>query len=352
MNGIKSFNLQWHQHDKYWIAAYPKDGYLSVELMDMLQKTGMKKIDRKQGMCIQAPRSWKSMWTTIYTALKRMDALNLVTIAVTPGAEAPSIDLTPEVKTPIEIQQLADSLWLGDALLEGRVMCYLQPVVSNKDKVFGYESFARVMGTDGKLISGDQIIAASKVLGIQNMIDRHLQVQAIKTFVSSDFNGFLFINFFPGFIQRPSVYLEDLSETVKQFGIISKHIVLEFTKMETPRDIAHIKNVCDYARSRGYSVALDDISSVENASKLVPEIKPDFVKLDTHITQRCTESSKHEVIRTIVDMAHRGGGTVVAEGVETEEAHQALKSLGVDLFQGYHFSPPVPVEAALKSKKA
>src|SRR5256885_879724 len=78
---------------------------------------------------------------------------------------------------------------------------------------------------DGSILAGDKIIPASKALGIEHMIDRHLQVQAIKTFVSSAFNGFLFVNFFPGFIHRPSVYLEGLSETVKSFGVVPKHIV-------------------------------------------------------------------------------------------------------------------------------
>ena len=65
------------------------------------------------------------------------------------------------------------------------------------------------------------------------------------------------------------MYLEGLSETAKGFGIVAKHIVLDFTKSETPRDIAHMRNVCEYGRSRGYSIALDDIASVENAKKLL-----------------------------------------------------------------------------------
>jgi EAL domain-containing protein (putative c-di-GMP-specific phosphodiesterase class I) len=49
---------------------------------------------------------------------------------------------------------------------------------------------------------------------------------------------------------------------------------------------------------------------------------------------------------------HAIGATVIGEGIETEEVHQALRALGVDLFQGYLFSPPMPVEAALKKSTA
>jgi EAL domain-containing protein (putative c-di-GMP-specific phosphodiesterase class I) len=343
---VKNFNLPWHQHDEYWISLYPKSGSFTPEVKACLEEAGMHKTT-DEGMAIRTGRDWKSAWDKIHDGLKRLDALASVDVAFAPDAEGPAKRSEAECKAPVVIQLIAESMWLGDALLEDRVVCYLQPVVSGTDKIFGYESFARVKATDGSVIGGDKIIAASKVLGIEYMIDRLLHVQAIKTFVTSEFNGFLFVNFFPGFIHRPAVYLEGLSETAKGFGVIAKNIVLDFTNSETPRDLSHLKSVCDYARSRGYSIALDDIASIENARKLIPEIRPDFVKVDMHLVRKAAEPGKRETIRTIVEMTHDVAGTVIAEGVETQESYQALKGLGVDLFQGYLFSPPVPVEAAL-----
>jgi|GEM_PF-657798 len=343
---VKNFNLPWHQNDEYWITIYPKTGSFSAEVKACLNEAGLRSV-ADEGMAVRTESDWKTVWDKVHDGLKKLDALANVEVAFAPDATGPLKRIDVECKAPIVIQLIAESLWLGDALREDRVVCYLQPVMSGTDKVFGYESFARVKASDGTVIGGDKIIAASKVLGIEYMIDRMLHVQAIKTFVTSEFNGFLFVNFFPGFIHRPSVYLEGLSETAKSFGVIAKHIVLDLTNSETPRDITHLKSVCDYGRSRGYSIALDDISSVENAKKLIPEIRPDFVKIDMHLVRKAAEPGKRETIRTIVDMAHDVAGTVIAEGVETQEIFQILKTLGVDLFQGYLFSPPVPVEAAL-----
>jgi len=343
----KNFNLPWHQHDHYWISLYAKGGDFSAPLLDTLQKSGLEKLP-DGGMSIQTGRDWKTMWDQVFPVLEHRGALDQVEASVTHGPPPSRSKNTLDCKPPLLIQLIAGSLWVGEALLEDRLMCYLQPVVGAKDKVFGYEAFARVKSTDGDIIGGEQIIAASRALGIEFVIDRHLHVEAIKTFASSQFNGFLFVNFFPGFIHRPAVYLEGLSETAKSFGLIAKHIVLDFTKSETTRDVTHMKNVADYGRSRGYSIALDDIISVENARRLVAEIRPDFVKIDTQLVRRVTEPPKRETIREIVELVHTAGGTVIAEGVETAEIHQALKLLGVDLFQGFLFSPPVPVEAALK----
>jgi EAL domain-containing protein (putative c-di-GMP-specific phosphodiesterase class I) len=342
----KSFNLHWHQYDQYWIGAFAKAGQFSPAMAQALAQAGLQPAGT--AMAVKAPRDWKPAWDKIYEVLTRLNMMQAVEVGVMPADDSP-LNLAAMDRRSVEsVQALAESLWLGEALLEERIVCYLQPVVSARDKIFGYESFARVKGRGKEVIGGDKIIAASKILNIEYMIDRHLHVQAIKTFVASDFNGFLFVNFFPGFIHRPAVYLEGLSDTAKQYGVIAKNIVLDFTKSENPHDIAHLRSVCEYGRSRGYSIALDDIESFEGAQKLMPQIRPDFVKIDMQLARRAGEPRARDTIRHIVELVHNSGGTVIGEGVETEEMHEQLKNLGVDLFQGYFFSPPVPVETVLK----
>lgn len=343
---VKNLHLPWHQRDEYWITLYAKDDGFLPPVKSCLELAGFAK-SSDGGMSVRSGKDWKTLWDVLYESLVQLNAIETLEVVFSPDSDGPAKRSESEPKSLDVIQQVSHSMWLGDAMLDGRLVCYLQPVMSGNDKIFGYESFARVKGTDGKIIGGDVIIAASKVLGIEYMIDRMLHIQAIKTFVGSDFNGFLFVNFFPGFIHRPSVYLEGLSETAKSFGVLSKHIVLDFTNSEIPRDLHHLNSVCDYARSRGYSIALDDMLSLESARKLIPEIRPDFIKIDMKLVHQIDEAGKREIIRSLVDMAHQAGGTVIAEGVETEAHFQALKQLGVDLFQGYLFSPPLPVEAAL-----
>jgi len=346
----KPLNLPWHQHDHYVINIFARGGNFPPNLMAGLKETGLQFVSAG-ALSVKTDRHWKESWDRIHAALVQLNATHMVEVSVASTDPGAQLQQRGDHKSVADVQAIADGLWLGDAVQEGRILCYLQPVVSAKDKVFGYESFARVQALDGKIISGDAIIAASRALGMEFMIDRMLQVQAIKTFVSSEFNGFLFINFLPGFIHRPAIYLEGLGETVKSHGVIAKHIVLEFTKSETPRDLAHLKSVCEYGRTRGYSIALDDINTLEGARKLISEIRPDFVKIDMQLARRTDEPRAREIIRQIADLAHNSGSTVVGEGIESEENYQQLKTLGVDLFQGYHFSPPVPVEKAMRKSK-
>ncbi len=346
---LKNFNLPWHQDTNYWIVFFPTSGNFSATASKLLTDAGLQPV-AGGGLAMKVPSKWKTAWDLLYKALQQAGAVSGLEAAVVSGDTLPSeiADRRPAAN----IHAIAESLWLGDALLENRVVCYLQPVVSSKDKVFGYESFARVKMPDGSVIAGDKIMAASRALNIEFMIDRLLHVQAIHTFATSNFNGYLFVNFFPGFIHRPAVYLEGLSETAKQYGIFAKHIVLDFTRAETQRDMAHLKSVCDYCHTQGYSIALDDVESLDGAKKLIAEIRPDFVKIDMQLARQAADAGKRALIKGIVEMTHAANGTVIGEGIETEEMHEQLKSVGVDLFQGYLFSPPVPVEVIAKKTAA
>lgn len=351
-SSTKHFNLHWQRFDHYWLAIFARSGTFSAEVKAALESVGMRQVTA-DAMAIKVPRQWKMAWDMVYFQLQQTKMVESVDAALMPCETDETLELVAMDRRPVSaLHAIADSLWLGDALIASNLMCYLQPVVSSHDKIFGYESFARVKMVDGNIIGGEKIIAASKTLNIEYMIDRHLHIEAIRTFAASQFNGFLFINFFPGFILRPAVYLEGLGETAKTFGMVPKHLVLDFTKSETQRDLTHLRSVCEYARSKGYSLALDDIESLESARKLLPEIRPDFVKIDMQLVHRISDVKVRDTIRQLVDLAHANGATVIGEGVETEESYQQLKSFGVDLFQGYYFSPPLPVESALKKAAA
>ena len=161
------------------------------------------------------------------------------------------------------------------------------------------------------------------------------------------------MNFLPGFIQRPEVYLEGLSQT----ALRPRHYPQKpgagfYAQRRQPRRHASQVRVCDYCRSKGHAVALDDVESPLAAQAMVQDIRPDYVKLDIKLVLRASKGAAggqdQEAIRNIVQHCHAQGAMVLAEGVETEESYAFLKSAEVDLFQGYLFSPPVPVEEIRK----
>ncbi len=235
-----------------------------------------------------------------------------------------------------ELEKQAQNSWLLDYLQTNMIICHFQSVVDRKGSVFGWESFARILTESGESISGHEIIEASKVLNIRHVIDRHLQVLAVRDFVHFNLAGMLFINFMPDFILKPSKYLEGLDAESRRQGLLTRRIVLEFPiSFQTSGKISP-ERVVDFCRSKGYFIALDDVRDFAECERIFPLIRPDFIKLDRNTAQ--SESSN--ALSKLIKYAHANNCTVLAEGVEDEDTFKKLHKLGVDLFQGYHFSKP------------
>lgn len=341
------FNLPYNQSDDYWLAVFIP--YTNEPLAAALGRLGMKPtLARANVYTMRLSRPWEPAWKSVRAELAQHDSEGVVEAALVPGAEEPGPQELDFARKPVTaLDALCESLWLGNAMLEDKIICYMQPVLDKRGKVFGYEAFARVESENG-LIGGGKIIEASKWLNVEYMLDRYLHVKAITSFISSDLEGFLFINFVPGFIHRPEKYLEGLSDAAKFHGMPAKQLVLDFTRSELSHDHMQLKSIFDYCRSKGYSLSLDDISSVAMAKKILSSIRPDFIKLDIGLVKDAQGIAEQQTIGELVELAHASGATVLAEGVETEDVHAELRKAGVDLFQGYLFSPPVAVSALKK----
>lgn len=348
MMAAKPFHLPYNQYDAYWICIWPEAVLHPGSIINQLVTLGFQKrqADREYYIC-PAGKQWSKTWA------KFKDIISAITddikVAVIAGDHEPEEQqIAFSHKSVADINNIAANLWLGEAILRGDVMCHFQSVVAKGERIVGYESFARAKSIDGALISGGEIVKASRVLGIEYALDRYLHVQAIKTYMAGNLSGYLFVNFFPGFIQRPEVYLEGLAEAVRLHNIIAKNIVLDFTESEHEHDLSHLKRVTDYCRDKGFSFALDDVESLQNAKTLVPQIKPDFVKLSRKLSNSYRRSDDMERLSNIIHLSHQNGAMVIAEGIEDAEALSKMQQLEVDMFQGYLFSEPQEIIPANK----
>ena len=66
------------------------------------------------------------------------------------------------------------------------------------------------------------------------------------------------------------------------------------------------------------------------------------------IQKLAVEAECYEIVKTIVDLAKKLGLYVVAEGVETEEQYDKVKSLNFDMVQGFLFAKPAPPHSVVE----
>ena len=290
---------------------------------------------------LKCAENWITVWQAMQTDMTLIEASGEVRCAVISKAELPPVaEITYELRPLSHLSMIAQNAWLVDALLDNRIVSFLQQMQDRRGEVFGYEAFARALNEDGSHESGAAIIKASREIKIEYRIDRFLHGKAIEAMVQGGYSGTLFVNFLPGFIQKPDVYLDGLSREVKRHGLVSERIALDLTEAELPRNRKQIEAIGDYCKKQGYRIALDNIGNADEAARLIELLQPSFLKLGHEMTQYVESPRAQETIKQIVKIAHTHGVTVIASRIETQESLDILKSLGVDLFQGYHIGRP------------
>jgi diguanylate cyclase (GGDEF)-like protein len=139
-----------------------------------------------------------------------------------------------------------------------------------------------------------------------------------------------------------SDFAESVQSILLETGLDPYALTLEITETAMMRTWDQARSQMDELRSLGINIALDDFGtgySTLNSLQLLPL---DYVKIDRAFTARVDSNTDGWiVIRAIVELAHKLGYEVIAEGVESPEQLVGLKLIGCDLVQGYLLGTPL-----------
>jgi diguanylate cyclase (GGDEF)-like protein len=142
---------------------------------------------------------------------------------------------------------------------------------------------------------------------------------------------------------RDHGFLEDVGDALRRSGLDPAHLVLEVTESALVVDVVRVGAVMQSVRTLGVQVALDDFGTGHSSLAFLQGLPIDRLKVDrTFVAGLGADGNDGTTIRTVVDLAHRLGITVVAEGVETAPELRAIRSIGCDEAQGLLLGRPVP----------
>lgn len=153
--------------------------------------------------------------------------------------------------------------------------------------------------------------------------------------------SYISINLSPELLSKDnSIFLlEEILKNIRQAGIPTGKICFEITE-----NVVLEKNAYDFIKKSnelGFKVAIDDFGTGYSSMSHVASFPFNVLKIDKSFIDQLDVNEKHtEVAKTIIQMADRLGVDVVAEGVETLEQLECLRSMGADAIQGYYFSKP------------
>jgi EAL domain-containing protein (putative c-di-GMP-specific phosphodiesterase class I) len=130
----------------------------------------------------------------------------------------------------------------------------------------------------------------------------------------------------------------------KGAGVDPRRTILEVTESGLVRDLTRTLDVLARLRMKGFELSIDDFGTGYSMMQQLKTIPATELKIDKQFVQNAKNSRSDRVMVTkTIEIGHELGMRVVAEGIETVEQLDFLRSSGSEIGQGYHFCRPQPV---------
>ncbi|HEY9762919.1 MAG TPA: EAL domain-containing protein [Trichocoleus sp.] len=131
-----------------------------------------------------------------------------------------------------------------------------------------------------------------------------------------------------------------------QTGLQRHHLNIEITESVLIESIQTAVVILDQLKARNAHITIDDFGTGYFSLSYLHQLPVDAFKIDrSFVNNMETNSRNSDIVETIITLSNRLGLHTVAEGIETEQQLQHLRSLGCELGQGYLFARPIPSEA-------
>jgi len=237
---------------------------------------------------------------------------------------------------------------LRQAIRSGQFILFYQPKVSLAcGEVAGLEALIRWDHPTLGLIPPDEFIGLAEQTGaIQELTNwvleealyflRKLQRRGMQAGIAVNIST----RCLRDFQLKPHIM-----ELLKHTGIASRDLTLEITENVMIQDIAFAQKVLETLHGLGLRIAIDDFGTGFSSLAYLNHLPVDELKVDRSFVLGMKESHDDQaIVKSVVELAHTLGCSVVAEGVEDQETLSMLGKMKCDVAQGYYISKPQPAD--------
>ena len=140
-----------------------------------------------------------------------------------------------------------------------------------------------------------------------------------------------------------SEYLSEILTIFNRYALPQSLFEFELSEeIELNNEVTLLDSMQDIQK-RGFSCSLDDFGSGYSSLSLLSSLPVSTIKLDRSFFNEPLNEKKQIVLRELLTILHGLGMQTVAEGVESQEYIDFLRTHGCDFVQGFYYSTPVPI---------
>ncbi|VUD53751.1 Oxygen sensor protein DosP [Thalassocella blandensis] len=234
------------------------------------------------------------------------------------------------------------------ALKSDFLQCYFQPKISAENcRITGLECLIRMNIPGIGAIPAQQVVHTAEKYDFMEALTDAVLANALPGYLAfrKDYEHECHIAFNLSPLQLRNQFLpESLSEYLDYYAIRREEVMMEIAEHDEINDTAQMKNI-NRLRINGYKLSLDDYGSGCTNLRQLKKFPFNEIKLDALFVNGVShDKCLQAMIRSIKQVSEEMGLQLVAEGVENANDYKCLNELGVNLFQGFLFCRPRPMD--------
>ena len=251
-------------------------------------------------------------------------------------------------KRILEEQEILNDM--KPALMDNQFVPYYQPKFNMETgKLVGAEALVRWIHPEKGMISPGLFVPVFEKNGFIASLDQNVWESVCRDISTWIKRGYtiapISIN-----VSRAELYNRNLTDII--LGLLRKYEVpvelvqLEITESAYMDNSDQMISIVEQLKSHGFKILMDDFGSGYSSLNTLKDVPVDILKLDLKFLYNMENNVKaNYILKSVVQMARRLNLSVIAEGVETEQQAEFLRSIGCYRAQGYLYSRPIPREA-------
>jgi diguanylate cyclase (GGDEF)-like protein/PAS domain S-box-containing protein len=255
----------------------------------------------------------------------------------------PALHASAEERRQLEVA-------LRKALGRDEMVLHYQPVVdAHTESVVSFEALVRWNSAEHGFVSPGKFIPLAEDTRLIVPIGQWVMRKACEEARNWPDHVKVNVNVSPEQLLEPDFH-DEVVQALAATGLRPERLEIEVTESIFLRDASVARSALEKAMAIGCSVALDDFGTGYSSLGYLRKLKFSTIKVDRTFVQGAAQGSAESlaIINAVVAMAKSLQMTTTAEGVETIEEAQLIRSLGCDKIQGFYFGRPMTATDALK----
>ncbi|MDX1800188.1 MAG: EAL domain-containing protein [Marinobacter sp.] len=238
------------------------------------------------------------------------------------------------------------------AFSEHQLELYYQPKIRFHDRsVEGFEGLIRWHHPSDGLLAPAHFLPHIEYTEFDRLLGQFVLAEAVATLRRFEANGLNYsvsVNLSPSHFLGEH-FLDDLRDSLKgSSAALRSRLILEILETTALDDAQSVIDILAACRRIGVEVSLDDFGTGYSSLDYFRKLPADEIKIDrSFVTDMLGDSDDDLIVRAIISLCENFHRRTVAEGIETEALEARLIELGCEVGQGYYYSKPLPLEAAI-----